>query len=51
MNIMGLLAKFLLQPSIGEPSREICPEIAFGRFCQCLRQRADTNWKEPFKGD
>lgn len=30
MNVMGLLAKFLVQPNIGEPSREICPEIAFG---------------------
>lgn len=45
INVMGLLAKFLVQSNVGEPSREICPEIAFGRSCECLRQRADPTGK------
>lgn len=45
MKVMGLLVKFLVQPNVGELSREICPEIAFGRSCECLRQRSNPTGK------
>lgn len=46
MNVAELLAKFLVQPNTGEPSREIRPEIPFGNVVHIQGQKANPTEKD-----